>query len=108
VKTDFYDIQKVYEKKLISEMELKYTPVEDTKNSYKLGAGTMGPGHDPVQPNDLDASQFKDTVMFPRGGEITNEMKRKMLIQFLDEEIVEGTWDEEIKEAFAKLLYVLL
>ena len=108
MKTDFYNIQKTYENQLVTEMELKYTPVEDTKNSYKTGQSTMGPGHDAVQPNDLDASQFSDMVMFPKGGEITNEMKRKMLIQFLDEEIVDGTWDDKVKDAFAKLLYVLL
>ena len=98
----------MYEKQLMSESELNYTPVEDTKNSMKTGDSLMGPGHEPVQPNDLDASQFKDMVMFPKDGELSNEVKRKMLIKFLDEEIIEGSWDDEIKDAFAKLLYVLL
>ena len=107
MKTDFYKIQSVYEHKLVSE-ELQYTPVEDTKNSYKAGQSTMGPGHGAVQPNDLDASQFDDMVMFPKDKEISLEMKRTMLVNFLNEEIVEGDWDDEVKEAFAKLLYVLL
>ena len=108
MKTDFYDIQKIYERRLVEDSQLKYTPVEDTKNSFKIGQNTMGPGHGAVQPGDLDASQFDDMVMFPKDMEITNEMKRKMLIKFLDDEIVDGSWDDNIKEAFAKLLYVLL
>jgi hypothetical protein len=108
VKTDFYNIQKTYENQLVNEMELKYTPVEDTKNSMKLGHSTMGPGNDAVQPNELDAPQFNDIVMYPKNGELSNEAKRKLLINFLDEEIVKGTWDDEVKDAFARLLYVLL
>jgi len=107
VKTDFYDIQKVYEQKFVKE-NLQYAPVEDTKNSFKLGQSTMGPGNGPVQPGDLDASQFDDIVMMPSSQEITKEMKRKMLIKFLDEEIVEGDWDDKTKEAFSQLLFVLL
>lgn len=93
---------------MLNEMELKYTPIEDTKNSYKTGASTMGPGHNAVQPGDLDASQFSDMVMFPTNGAVTSEMKRKMLINFLNDEIVNGDWDDNTKEAFARLLYVLI
>lgn len=108
MKTDFYNIQKVYENNLISETELKYTPIEDTKNSMKLGHSTMGPGHEPVQPNDLDASQFSQMTMFPKDMEITSEMKRKMLIDFLNDEIIKGDWNDKTKDAFAKLIYALL
>ncbi len=107
MKTDFYDIQKVYEQKFVKE-QLQYSPIEDTKNSMKLGHSTFGPGNGPVQPGDLDASQFDDIVMFPNNQEVTKEMKRAMLIKFLDEEIVEGDWDDKTKEAFSQLLYVLL
>jgi hypothetical protein len=42
--------------------------------------------------------------MFPNNGELSNSQKAQLLIKFFKMEIDEGSWEEQTKTLFSKLL----
>jgi hypothetical protein len=85
------------------------SPVEDTKNSYQVTASMNGPGNGPTTgATDTSPNNFDTNVMFPKGQEISNEMKKKMLVKFLKDEIDNGSFNENTKNKFKNLLSHLI
>ena len=102
-----YHLGDVYQQKVL--LREYNSPVEDTKNSFNLGNSTMGPGRGPsTGATDSSPNNFDTKVMFPKDQEISNEMKKKMLIKFLTDEIDNGKFNEETKRKFEDLLSHLL
>jgi hypothetical protein len=102
-----YHLGDVYQQKVL--LREYNSPVEDTKNSYNLGNSTMGPGKGPsTGATDTSPNNFDTKVMFPKDQEISNEMKKKMLIKFLTDEIDNGKFKEATKNKFKELLEHLL
>lgn len=101
----FYQIGDIYkESVLLKEYD---APNKDTENSYELTHNMMGPGHGPTNAKDTDPNQFKDNLMFKQN-DISNSMKKELLIRFFSKEIDEGTWNNKTKTKFKDLLEYLL
>ncbi len=103
----FYQMGDIYNKKVLLK-EYMDAPMIDAKNSYQTTASMQGPGHGPYNATDGSMAQFGDKLMFPKDQEISNSTKAQMLIKFFKQEIDEGSWEENTKEEFGKLLDYLL
>ena len=98
----------LYKQKVLLK-EFTNSPVYDQKNSYELGSSTQGPGHGPsTGASNTDAAQFNDKVMFPKDKDLSDEQKGLLLIKFFEDEIKTGTWDDETKKEFRKLMSFLI
>ena len=104
----FYHMGDIYRKKVLLR-EFTNTPTNDVKNSYQVTASMSGPGNGPsTGARDSDTAQFGDKVMFPDDEEFSDSKKAEMLIKFFKKEIDEGTWNDETKSHFEKLMHHLL
>jgi hypothetical protein len=102
-----YHLGDVYQEKVL--LREWNSPVNDTKNSYQVTASMNGPGNGPTTgATDTSPNNFDTNVMFPKGQEISNEMKKKMLVKFLKDEIDNGKFKEATKNKFKELLDHLL
>jgi hypothetical protein len=102
-----YHLGDVYQQKVL--LREWNSPVNDTKNSYQVTASMNGPGNGPTTgATDTSPNNFDSKVMFPKDQEISNEQKKKMLIKFLQDEIDDGTFNEDTKNKFEELLDHLL
>jgi hypothetical protein len=102
-----YHLGDVYQQKVL--LREYNSPVEDTKNSYQLTASMNGPGNGKTTgATDTSPNNFDSKVMFPKDQEISNEMKKNMLIKFLSDEIDNGKFKEATKNKFKELLDHLL
>lgn len=102
-----YHLGDVYQQKVL--LREYNSPVEDTKNSYQTTASMNGPGNGPsTGATNTSPNNFDTKVMFPKDQEISNEMKKQMLIKFLTDEIDNGNFNESTKNKFKELLEHLL
>lgn len=102
-----YHLGDVYQQKVL--LREYNSPVENTENSVTLGHSMMGPGKGPTTgATDTSPNNFDSKVMFPKDQEISNEMKKKMLVKFLKDEINNGTFNDSTKNKFKSLLSHLI
>lgn len=102
-----YHLGDIYKEKIL--LREYNSPVNDTRNSYQVTASMNGPGNGPTTgATDTSPNNFDTKVMFPKDQEISNEMKKKMLITFLKDEIDNGTFNETTKQKFKYLLSHML
>jgi hypothetical protein len=102
----FYQMGDLYKKQVLLR-EFTNSPEMDSKNSYQGTASMMGPGHGPSNAGDGQNAQFGNQIMFPNG-DIPNNVKAKLLIEFFRHEIDKGKWKVDTKESFKQLLSHLL
>ena len=102
-----YHLGDVYQQKVL--LREWNSPVNDTKNSYQVTASMNGPGNGRTTgATDTSPNNFDSKVMFPKDQEISNEMKKNMLVKFLQDEIDNGKFNQETKNKFEDLLSHLL
>ena len=105
---NYYKISDIYKSKVLLK-EFSGNPASvDSKNSYQTTASMMGPGHGPSNASDGQMAVGGDRVMFPSDEELTNSQKAQLLIKFFKNEIDEGSWEEQTKNLFGKLMDHLL
>jgi len=103
---NYYKISDIYKKRIVLKEFTGNPASTDSKNSYQTSM--MGPGHGPSNASDGQMAVGGDRVMFPSDGELSNSQKAQLLIKFFKSEIDEGTWDEQSKDLFSKLMDHLL
>lgn len=102
-----YHLGDVYQQKVL--LREFNSPVNDNRNSYQVTASINGPGNGPTTgATDTSPNNFDSKVMFPKDQEISNEMKKNMLVKFLKDEIDDGNFNQETKNKFEDLLSHLL
>jgi hypothetical protein len=105
---NYYKISDIYKKNVVLKEFTGNPASTDSKNSYQTTASMMGPGHGPSNASDGQMAVGGDRVMFPSDQELSNSQKAQLLIKFFKSEIDEGSWEEQTKELFTKLLDHLL
>jgi hypothetical protein len=105
---NYYKISDLYKKRVVLKEFTGNPASTDSKNSYQTTASMSGPGHGSSSPLDSQMSVGGDRVMFPSDGELSNSQKAQLLIKFFKGEIDEGTWDEQTKTLFGKVMDHLL
>lgn len=105
---NYYKISDIYKSRVLLR-EFSGNPASlDSKNSYQTTASMSGPGHGPSNASDGQMAVGGDRVMFPSDEELSNSQKAQLLIKFFKSEIDDGTWEEQTKTMFSKLLDHLL
>jgi hypothetical protein len=105
---NYYKISDLYKKRVVLKEFTGNAATSDGKNSYQTTASMNGPGHGQSSPLNSQMSVGGDRVMFPSDEELSNSQKAQLLIKFFKSEIDEGTWEEQTKNLFSKLLDHLL
>jgi hypothetical protein len=105
---NYYKISDIYKKNVVLKEFTGNPASTDSKNSYQTTASMMGPGHGPSNASDGQMAVGGDRVMFPSDQELSNSQKAQLLIKFFKSEIDEGSWEEQTKELFTRLLDHLL
>jgi hypothetical protein len=105
---NYYKISDIYKKRIVLKEFTGNPASTDSKNSYQTTASMMGPGHGPSNASDGQMAVGGDSVMFPSDQELSNSQKAQLLIKFFKSEIDEGSWEEQTKGLFTKLLDHLL
>jgi hypothetical protein len=105
---NYYKISDIYKKRIVLKEFTGNPASTDSKNSYQTTASMMGPGHGPSNASDGQMVVGGDSVMFPSDQELSNSQKAQLLIKFFKSEIDEGSWEEQTKGLFTKLLDHLL
>lgn len=105
---NYYKISDIYKSRVVIKEFAGNPASTDSKNSYQTTASMMGPGHGPSNASDGQMAVGGDSIMFPSDQELSNSQKSQLLIKFFKLEIDEGTWDEQTKNIFGKLMDHLL
>jgi hypothetical protein len=105
---NYYKIGDIYKKRVVLKEFTGNPASTDSRNSYQTTASMSGPGNGSSSPLDSQMSVGGDRVMFPSDEELSNSQKAELLIKFFKSEIDEGTWDEQTKNLFSKLIDHLL
>jgi len=105
---NYYKISDIYKKRVVLREFSGDSATSDSKNSYQGTSSMQGPGHGPSNASDGQMAVGGDRVMFPSDEELSNSQKAQLLIKFFKMEIDEGSWDEQTKSLFGKLVDHLL